>query len=668
MKKLQLDEFTRYQFLSGIEFSPDGKTACFAVHKANMEDNGYDSNLWLYEGGEEGPRQLTGFNQEGNFLWLQDGKHLIFSSTRDKKDKERLEKGEVFTKYYRIHIYGGEAQPYFTIPLRVTGIKQVDEDTFLFTAVDHPLMKDLSNCSEEEKAKELKKRKEEKDYEVLEEIPFWSNGGGYTSKKRNRLYSYSLSSGTYQAISKEGLDVEIFNLNEGKNKVVISYSANPGRASLTNSLVVVDLATGAAKEILPEGTYHCAYVNFIDDEHIFFVGGDMKRYGINENSLFYKIHIPTGKVTCLTPGLDTALYNSVGSDCRYGASPSFKKREDAIYFVTTEGFNSYLNRFDLITYEIQRLTTAPGSVDGYAVDQDTILLIAMRDGKLQELYRLTEEEEIQITCFNQWVVEERKLSVPEPLQVKTEPGVVIDGWVMKPVDYEPGKQYPAILDIHGGPKTVYGEVFYHEMQYWANEGYFVFFCNPRGSDGRGNEFADIRGKYGTIDYEDIMAFTDQVLTQYPDIDPARVGVTGGSYGGFMTNWIVGHTTRFSAAATQRSISNWISKFGTTDIGYYFVDDQQGATPWSNADKLWWHSPLKYADQVKTPTLIIHSDEDYRCWITEAYQFFTALKYHGVDARMCIFRGENHELTRSGKPKHRIRNLEEITGWFDKYLK
>ena len=198
-------------------------------------------------------------------------------------------------------------------------------------------------------------------------------------------------------------------------------------------------------------------------------------------------------------------------------------------------------------------------------------------------------------------------------------------------------------------------------------GYFVFFCNPRGGDGRGNEFMDIRGKYGTVDYDDLMKFTDKVLETYP-IDSKRVGVTGGSYGGFMTNWIIGHTDRFACAVSQRSIANWFSKFGTTDIGYYFNVDQNASSPWDNPEKLWWHSPMRYANKAKTPTLFIHSQEDYRCWLAEGLQMFTSLKYHGVPARLCMFRGENHELSRSGKPKHRVRRLEEMTQWFEHYLK
>ncbi|MBR3260978.1 MAG: S9 family peptidase, partial [Firmicutes bacterium] len=216
---------------------------------------------------------------------------------------------------------------------------------------------------------------------------------------------------------------------------------------------------------------------------------------------------------------------------------------------------------------------------------------------------------------------------------------------------------------HGGPKTVYGEVFYHEMQYWAGKGYFVIFCNPTGSDGRG-DFMNIMGKYGTVDYEDIMAFCDAALEAWPAMDKDNFFETGGSYGGFMTNWIIGHTDRFRACASQRSISNWFSMYGVSDIGVSFTGDQCLSDPWNDPEKLWFHSPMKYADKAKTPTLFIHSFEDYRCPIDQGYQMFTSLIAHGVEAKMVTFRGENHELSRSGKPAHRLKRLKEITEWFE----
>ena len=165
-----------------------------------------------------------------------------------------------------------------------------------------------------------------------------------------------------------------------------------------------------------------------------------------------------------------------------------------------------------------------------------------------------------------------------------------------------------------------------------------------------------------------MDFTDTVLHHFPAIDPDRVCETGGSYGGFMTNWIIGHTDRFCCAVSQRSISNWISKSFMSDIGPYFNPDQCGASSPFAFNILWEHSPLKYAENAKTPTLFIHSDQDHRCPLPEGMQMMQALALKGIETRMCIFHGETHELSRSGKPKHRIRRLTEITNWFNKYAK
>ncbi|MBQ6891013.1 MAG: S9 family peptidase, partial [Clostridia bacterium] len=271
----------------------------------------------------------------------------------------------------------------------------------------------------------------------------------------------------------------------------------------------------------------------------------------------------------------------------------------------------------------------------------------------------------RLTDFNGSAIEDRYIAQPEPLSIKSE-GLTIEGWVFKPFGYDPAQRYPAVFDIHGGPKTVYGPVFYHEMQYWAGKGYFVFFCNPKGSDGGDNAFADIRGGYGDVDYKNLMAFCDAVLAAYPTIDPKRVCETGGSYGGFMTNWIIGHTDRFCCCASQRSISNWLSFCGVSDIGNYFAPDQTGGDLYDDPATLWAQSPLKYAKNVKTPTLFIHSDEDYRCPLEQGLQMFSALVDRGIPARLCLFHGENHELSRSGKPLHRLRRLREITAWFDKY--
>ena len=296
----------------------------------------------------------------------------------------------------------------------------------------------------------------------------------------------------------------------------------------------------------------------------------------------------------------------------------------------------------------------------------------MPPGRLMEIYELKDGKLEKLSAFNDEIHSTRHYSAPEHFTFVDSEGVEVDGWVIKPVGYIPGTKYPAVLEIHGGPKAAFTESYFHEMQLFASQGYFVMYSNPRGGDGKGSKFADIRGKYGTIDYDNLMQFTDECLARYPGIDGDKLGVLGGSYGGFMTNWIVGNTDRFKAAVSMRGICNWISFTYISDIGYRFGPDQQAAGPAADpanlADKMWQHSPLKYAANVTTPTLILHSDEDFRCWIPEAYQWFTALKLNGVETRMHIFKGENHELSRSGKPDHRLRRLEEIINWMDKFLK
>ncbi|HBG00233.1 MAG TPA: S9 family peptidase, partial [Firmicutes bacterium] len=216
-----------------------------------------------------------------------------------------------------------------------------------------------------------------------------------------------------------------------------------------------------------------------------------KRYGLNENSRFYLVSVADGTKNLLTPDFDLSTWNTVGSDCRYGGGKGTQFDAGFLYFVTTENESSYLNRIDE-SGKIERLSVQKGSIDSFSVQDGEILIIALRGLTLQELYSLKDEDEKQLTAFNSWVNKERRLSTPEALSFETAPGVTIHGWVLKPVGFVEGQRYPAILDIHGGPKTASGTVFFHEMQYWANEGYFVLFCNPRGSDGRGNAFADIR--------------------------------------------------------------------------------------------------------------------------------------------------------------------------------
>ena len=641
MDKVLPEDLLTYRFLSEVRISPDGKMAAFLVKEASLEENDYASDIYLVNLEYGKLRRLTGSGKDGPFVWSADSRAVIFISHRAGKEKE--------SPVYRIAIDGGEAERIGTIPHKVEALELLDDGRLLYSA-RVPL---------------YKVKDEDKDYEVLDEIPFWSNGQGFTNKRRRHLFTFDLKTGKAEELVSGTFNVAGFDVHESR----VAYTGKDfaDKAGLTDELWLLDLATGD-RTCISKDKLSLSGPRFLGDDQIVVLGSDMKDYGLNENLEILAFDLEMGKFSSLTPGWDYSTGNSVNSDVRHGGGPTLRVDGDSAYCVVTAGDSCYLERVEQ-GGRITRVVGSPGSIDAFDARDGRLIYVALRPGKLQELYTMENGTERQLTGLNDDALARKAVSTPEPFTVRTKDGIELSAWIMRPPDFAPGKKYPTILAIHGGPATVYGDVFIHEMQVLAGEGYIIVFGNPHGSSGRGNAFADIRKKYGTIDYDDLMAILDRAIALFPEINADRLGVMGGSYGGFMTNWIIGHTDRFKAACSQRSIANWISKFCTTDIGYFFNYDQIGATPWQdNGSKLWWHSPLRYADRVKTPTLFIHSQEDYRCWMAEGIQMFTALRYHGVEARLVLFHGENHNLSRSGKPAHRLRRLSEIVSWFDKLLK
>ena len=649
--KLKLDDFIDFKYPSDLKFSPDGDKICFVQTEADLENNNYQKFLWIHNLKTKKTYKLTNSGKDGSYIWYDD-ENIIFISNREEK-KEEDKKPKTF--FYTININGGEAQKKFEIEETVTSFEMIDKTKFAMTIKYDGY---LEKIPEEE-------REEEKDYHVFDEIPFWSNGQGFTSKVRNRLYIYNTVDKKTEPVVNELTNVRNIKIKDD----TIYFIANTYKDMMEHydSILKYDVKGKKIETLIDESEkLSIPSMHILNDEKLIFTGSDMKKYGLNENRKFYTLKLKDKSYKCITPNFEYSLWNSVGSDARFGGGKGQEVFDGKLYFTSTRIKDSFLYSIDEYG-NIEEVIKNDGTVDVFDISKNGIYFIGFRGLRIPEVYSYINGTEEKITSFNDWLVEERDLSKPEHFTFENSDGVEIDGWVMKPVNYEKGKKYPTILDIHGGPKTAYGDIYYHEMQYWANEGYAVIFCNPRGSDGKDNEFADIRGKFGKEDFRDIMEFVDQAVEKYKFINEDKMGVTGGSYGGFMTNWIIGNTNRFKAAASQRSISNWISKSMVTDIGYYFVQDQQAGNAWTDPEGLWEQSPLKYANKAKTPTLFIHSDEDYRCYKAEGYQMFTALKLFGVEARFVLFDGENHELSRSGKPKHRIRRLKEITQWMDKYL-
>lgn len=660
MKPIELHDILSYRFLSEPRFCPSGTRAAFVVTNADEEENAYESRLWLYENGAVRP--LTDLGKERGFVWLDDDR-LLFAAVRSAKEKKRADAKEPFTSYYVLDLNGGEAMPLFSLPFAVKSIRVLDEGRFAVVGSVDKDLPDLYKADEKARDEACKAREQEKDYEVFDELPYWSNGGGVVNGKRSRLFVVTLDPFSIEPLTD--LPDEPIALDVLKNELFFAVRERTVRRSVYGFAVrAYDPAKKAVRTVLQNDALALSSLYAVADRLLLFAT-DGKRHGINENDFVYALDPKDGTLSLLRAE-EYNLYGSVGSDCRHGGGRTFVACEGSLYHLATRGGNAFLHRLDRDGADVPILTKE-GSIDSFDIAGGKALAVALYDMRPQELYLcdLATGEVVRVSDFNGASIADRYVAAPLPLSVQSE-GYTIDGWVLLPNGYDPSKRYPAVFDIHGGPKTVYGPVFYHEMQLWAGRGYFVFFCNPKGSDGRDNDFADIRGAYGDVDYKNLMAFCDAVLAAYPAIDPARVCETGGSYGGFMTNWIIGHTDRFCCAASQRSISNWLSFYGISDIGYYFGADQTDADPYDSPEKMWAQSPLKYAKNVKTPTLFIHSDEDYRCPLDQGLQMYAALVDRGVPARVCVFHGENHELSRSGKPKHRIRRLSEITDWFDRY--
>ena len=387
-----------------------------------------------------------------------------------------------------------------------------------------------------------------------------------------------------------------------------------------------------------------------------------------------EIDINTGVSTNLMPDFPHYLGNTIGTDARFdggSAEPRLSTDGSQVYFVATAGGNSYL-------YAVRRVDGKVAHVYG----EGQMCITSFNEAQGKVVANVSTPKDIgnlhllmgsgkweQVTQANSELLSHKYVGWPDAVHFTHGDGTVLEGWIIKPYGFKAGEKYPLIMEIHGGPHSTYGNAFSHEFQMLAGAGFGVLYTNPRGSLGYGEGFARACvGDWCGVDAADLQLMAEQTVAQTPWVDSARVGVTGGSQGGYFTNWLIGHTDMFKAAVTQRSMSNLYSKYGVSDIGWSGDRHGMGGKDlWVDEDFIMERSPIRYAPQVKTPTLIIHSDQDYRCPLEQAEQWYVALKRLGVPAEMLLFHGENHELSRSGKPANRLVRLDAILEWFNRYL-
>lgn len=646
--------------------SPQGGQLVYVSRKTNEARDGYCSHLRLLHLGSQKDRPFTSGEKDHSPAWSPDGSQLAFLREVDGK-----------SQVWIIASDGGEAQ-------QISHLKH-GVSSLLWSPDGHTLLVkssvDMSGDEESEHTDPINDKPKLLQEHVVDRIRMKSDASGLWNGRRSHLFALA-------PIDAEAIPVTIGHYDvgdyawspDGTSIAWIAQMPEEGEDhndyTLTNHVYLAKADGSDVQQLTPEG-YTFSRLAFAPDGQSLALLASDRSYGNATLVKLYTLQISGGELVCLSTNWDVQLNHSIVGDMRSHLTttgPVFSRDGSSILCLATIHGSVRIAKFARDGSSADYIRPDEREIYQFAELENGQIVAAVADtlnpGDLY-IYEQPEDPEvepIQLTRSNPQLEDEIHLSTPETFWFNSSDGLRLQGWIMKPHGMVDGVKIPTILEIHGGPHMMYGFTFMHEFQILAAQGYAVVYINPRGGLGYGQQFVDAcRGDYGGGDYRDLMESVDYALSQYEFIDESRLGVTGGSYGGFMTNWIVGHTDRFKAAVTQRSISNWLSFYGVSDIGYFFTEDQIGGNAWDDTEKLWKHSPLAYVGNVSTPLLILHGEQDLRCPIEQAEQLFIALKRRKQTTRLVRFPGANHELSRGGHPHLRVRRLEHIAGWFNEYL-
>lgn len=508
----------------------------------------------------------------------------------------------------------------------------------------------------------IERKKEANDFHIIENIPIYSDGKGFLEGFSYEIIHVNLK-GKPRTVLTTMDEIRDFALNPVKEEIALGirpldsddYHSRVGILSLTTGKITY-LTTNAGDYINQGLIGGITSMEYFDDGTLAFLM-NRKEFFIEEapEIVFWKDgHLnEVMRKNDISPGI------ALGTDSAIVSSKLMRVNGRYLYFIATVRGRAGIYRVNDEGY-MSPVVTGDFSVESFDFKDDAIYFIAEKsnslpgiykyDGKISFLFSMNKKEKI-------W-----NLKKPENFYFTASDGVEIEAWILK------GRGKGTIVMIHGGPRGAFGEALVFEAHLLNSIGFSVVYCNPRGSDSYGDEFAAaVVRRYGERDYNDVMEMVDYCVKRYR-LDPRRLGVMGGSYGGFMVNWMVGHTDIFKAAVSDRSFADLISDYFSGDIGPTFDSDQIGGTPYDNIETYWEKSPIKHIQKCKTPILLIQSDSDYRCPVWQAYELFTQLKLQGSVTKLVIFKGENHNMTYSGKPRNRVKRLEEIAKWFEMYLK
>lgn len=663
-RTLTAKDLYQIELVSGARLAPDGAHVVYAQHRVDRKTEKKYANLWVAPTDGGAPRQFTYGDQIDRAPeWAPDGREIAFLSNRGNADKP--------AQIYLIPFSGGEARP-------LTDIKG-SIGSFVWAPDGKKLALTVRKTDAEALAREKDEQKKKLGIVArhYDRVRYKLDGFGYLPKEQTHLWVVEVSSGKASQLTDHPVYTEAYPAwsPDSRSLAFISNrSENPDFEIDRDDLFVIPAGGGELRKI-PTPVGGKSHPSFSPDGRwIAYYGseGEAKWY-LNEN-LWLVAADGSSPARALTGAYDFHVSSWTINDLMDAElmPPAWAADGSRIAFPVARHGRSEYHSVNLEGEDLQTVIGEHGVSGSHSFDR-------ARTRLAYTLSRLTDPGQIfeknlqtgktrQLTHLNRKLLRGVDLGEVEEVWYKGPAGNDLQGWIIRPPDFDPAKKYPSIIEIHGGPLTQYGFAFMHEFYFLAAHGYVVAFTNPRGGRGYGEEHAKaIWGGWGGADYEDMEAWADYVAA-LPYIDFTRMGVTGGSYGGYMTLWIIGHTHRFKAAVAQRCVSNLVSLWGSSDFNWGFQQILGDQAPFENLQKFWDHSPMKYIGNAQTPTLVIHSENDMRCPIEQGEQAFVALKKLGVPSEMVRFPDEPHGLSRVGRTDRRIARLDHIVGWFERYLK
>ena len=677
-------DLLKFVWVADPQISPDGTHVAFVRVDVNEKADTYDTAIWIVKAdGSEPPRRLTGSTRDSAPRWSPDGRHLAFVRAAEKDGKVQP------AQIYLLAMAGGEARALTDIP-RGAGNPAWSPDgaTLAFSSTAKP--EDLKSRDAEKAAKagDQKPEPRKSDVRVITEPVYRANGVpgfGFTDRDRPaQIWTVAVTAPGAPLANPRPVTTGEFAANthswsaDGSQLYFIAdRRKEPYYLPGDSDLYAVPKEGGDPRRIASIDGGIGPYAIAPDGKRIAFLGtlhGNPERS--HSQSDLWVVDGPGATPRNLTVNYDFDAGGGVGGDQRaprgaHPAAPVWDREGTSIFMRAGVHGNADLVRVDVESGQVMDPpVTKRQDVMSYTADKNAsrFAMVMSTPTVIGDLFVADGTgAPRQVTAFNAPLFDTLTLTEPEEFWYTSFDGRKIQGWIQKPPSFDASKKYPLILQIHGGPHAAYGNTFTHEFQWMAAKGYVVLYTNPRGSSNYGQEFGNsIQFAYPGDDYKDLMAGVDEVLKK-GYVDAARMGVTGGSGGGLLTNWTVTQTNRFKAAVSQRDISDWANFWYTADFTL-FRPTWFRKPPFQDPADFAQRSPITYVEKIQTPLMFILGDEDWRTPPAAGGEdLFRALKYLKRDTVMVRFPNENHELSRGGKPWHRVERLQHIVGWFDRYL-